>query len=1144
MKDSFIHLDVHSEYSITKGMIQIEDLITTAARMQMPAVAVTDTMNVFAAIKFYQEAIKHGIKPIIGCELAITDESQQGTYYITVLCKTNEGYNNLLKLLSMAYTMAKTADQAVVSFTSLCQHKQGLLVLSGSSSDIGKLLLEQQSHAAMLKLAIWQEHFPNNYYLSISRRGAAADDKLLKQTMVLAHATNTPVVATNAPMFLMADEYKAHCARVCISQGKVLAQYDSSVATAITAGQYFKSSEAMYEMFGHIPASLANTVAIAKRCTVNLNLNQVVLPDFPIPVDYTVDTYLAKIAKSGLQQKLSKLFNENISAEDKATYYDRLSHELSVITKMGYAGYFLIVYDFIKWSKSNNIPVGPGRGSGAGSLVAFAMDITDIDPIEYDLLFERFLNPERVSMPDFDIDFCIEGRDRVINYVSHKYGKENVAQIITFGTLAAKAVIRDVGRVLGHPYGLVDKIAKLIPLELGITLKKALKEPELQQKYKQDETAKAIIDLAIPLEGVVRNAGKHAGGVVIASGAITDFAPVYRDSLADNLVTQYDKDDAEKVGLIKFDLLGLKTLTVIDHAVSIINDSASTNELVDLSKLTNDDSKTYELICACDTTSVFQLESRGMKDLISRLQPDKFGDIVALVALFRPGPLQSGMVDDFINRKHGVEAVSYIHPDLEPILASTYGVILYQEQVMEIARKIGGYTLGKADLLRRAMGKKKPKEMAMQRSIFMQGAIDNGLSNKLATTIFDLMEKFSGYGFNKSHSAAYALLSYQTGWLKANYRAEFMAAVMSADMENTDKLFSLISECKQHGLVILPPSVNDSQYKFTIDNGAIRYGLGAIKGIGKGVVEDIINQRARKAYVDIYDFTNRTAAKKLSKKTIDSLAYSGALDCLAANRAMVISTVNHSLELSDRHEQDKQSGQANMFAMDNKTLTRIIPETSTLDMKEYLQGELDSLGFYFSLHPLDFYRKDIAANPIMPINKIENNQHLEKITIAGVITAIKRVNTRKGIPLYFVTIDDGLSMADITVFDDIYQQDRELVIKDNIISVTCNITKDNNNTLRLRAIGFQSLREKRKQNCHSVELIIEQQISKQSLEKIQEIISSQPKGGCAVMIIYANSDWKGTFKMSQQISPEPELFWQLADLLGDKNVNLNYSKET
>jgi len=845
MSSTFVHLRLHTEYSLIDSVVRVDELMAAVAAADMPAVALTDQCNLFAMVKFYRAALEHGVQPIIGVDLLLREtDAKQGPSRLTLLCQDSSGYRNLARLVSRAYLEGQNlTGQPLIDRQWLdAGSTAGLIALSGAAhGDVGRALLHARESQAEQALEFWLALFGDRYYIELQRLGAPEEHSYLPAALQLAARRAVAVVATNDVRFLRASDFEAHEARVCIHDGTQLA--DATRVRRYSPQQYLRSAQEMQALFADIPEALANSVQIARRCSLQLKLGQARLPDYPVPAGGTPNEYLRQQAAQGLETRLLTL---GLTGEGALRYRERLAAELEVICPMGFAGYFLIVADFIRWAREHGVPVGPGRGSGAGSLVAYALRITDIEPLRYDLLFERFLNPERVSMPDFDVDFCMEGRDRVIDYVADKYGHERVSQIITYGTMAAKAVVRDVGRVLGHPYGFVDRIAKLIPFELGITLDDAIaKEQELKRLYREDEDVRSLLDLARSLEGLTRNAGKHAGGVVIAPSVLTDFTPLYRESGGSSVITQFDKDDVEAAGLVKFDFLGLRTLTILDWAMTTVNAerARSGNAPLELSTLPMDDAPSYALLKACRTTAIFQLESRGMKDLIRRLQPDCFEDIVALVALFRPGPLQSGMVDDFINRKHGrnAAAIDYLHPDLKPVLAPTYGVILYQEQVMQIAQVLAGYTLGGADLLRRAMGKKKPEEMAAQRSVFVAGACARGVEERQAAHIFDLMEKFAGYGFNKSHSAAYALLSYQTAYLKTHYAAAFMAAVLSADMDRTDKIVTLIDECANIELTVQPPDINSSCYLFAVaDARTIRYGLGAIKGVGRSAADAIV----------------------------------------------------------------------------------------------------------------------------------------------------------------------------------------------------------------------------------------------------------------------------------------------------------------
>ncbi|MDD1613618.1 MAG: DNA polymerase III subunit alpha, partial [Methylococcaceae bacterium] len=863
MQPAFIHLRLHTEFSLVDGIVKIKPLVKRLAELNMPAIAVTDHANLFSLVKFYKAALGKGIKPIAGADVLIFNPEEPATpYRLTLLVNNHTGYTSLTELISKAYQEGQHQGVPMLRQEWIEDNHRGLIALSGAmGGDIGKALLAENHEEAKRLAEQWGALFEQSFYLELQRVGKPDEERYIAAAVELALATGLPVVATNDVRFIHQKDFAAHEVRVCINQGRVLD--DTRRPKDYTEQQYLRSTEEMLALFADIPEALENTLEIAKRCNLKLTLGKNFLPDFPVPAGMTLGELMANESQKGLEERLHQYpaVGKGTDEENRKVYYERLDTELKVITEMGFPGYFMIVADFIQWAKNEHIPVGPGRGSGAGSLVAYALKITDLDPIEFDLLFERFLNPERVSMPDFDIDFCMDRRDEVIDYVARHYGRDHVAQIITYGSMAAKAVIRDVGRVLGFAYGFVDRLAKLIPFEIGMTLTKALKDsPELKQLYDTEEEVKTLIDMALSLEGTVRNAGKHAGGVVISPTKLTDFTPLYCEEGGGNLVTQFDKDDVEAVGLVKFDFLGLRTLTIIDWALQTINHKKQqTGEApVDITTIPRDDAASYVLLKNGQTTAVFQLESRGMKELIKKLKPDCFDDIIALVALFRPGPLESGMVDDYINVKHGAKA-EYAHPLLEPILKPTNGVILYQEQVMQIARELAHYTLGGADMLRRAMGKKKAEEMAKEREKFTAGAVANQVDEPIATYVFDLMEKFAGYGFNKSHSAAYALVAYQTAWLKAHYPAAFMAAVLSSDMDNTDKVVVLIEECRQMKLVILPPTINVSTYRFTVnDNNHIVYGLGAIKGVGQAAIEEMLKERDDNGrFSGLYDLCKR-----------------------------------------------------------------------------------------------------------------------------------------------------------------------------------------------------------------------------------------------------------------------------------------------
>ena len=968
----FIHLRVHSDYSMIDGLAKVKPIVKRAAELGMPALALTDFTNLCGLVKFYFAAHDAGIKPIIGADFKVqSQEMGDELFELTILAANNEGYKNLTLLISEAYQRGHVQHQPVIDKEWLIKHREGLIILSGGrTGDVGRALLKGNQQLTDACVAFYQTYFPDSYYLELVRTGRVDEDAYLHFAIELAEQYDLPVVATNDVRLLNANQFDAHEIRVAIHDGYTMV--DPNRPKLYSEQQYLRSEDEMCELFADIPEALQNSVEIAKRCNVTVRLGEYFLPNFPTG-DMSIEDFLVTKSQQGLEERLEFLFPDpEVRAQRRPEYDERLEIELKVVNQMGFPGYFLIVMEFIQWSKDNDVPVGPGRGSGAGSLVAYALKITDLDPLAFDLLFERFLNPERVSMPDFDIDFCMDKRDLVIDHVAEMYGRNAVSQIITFGTMAAKAVIRDVGRVLGHPYGFVDRLSKLIPAEPGMTLEKAFEvEPQLGQAYEADEEIRDLIDMCRILEGVTRNAGKHAGGVVISPTTITDFSPLYCDAEGNNPVTQFDKNDVETAGLVKFDFLGLRTLTIIDWALGMINPRRAEQGLdpVNIAAIPMADKKSFDMLQRSESTAVFQLESRGMKDLIKRLQPDCFEDMIALVALFRPGPLQSGMVDNFIDRKHGREAVSYPdekwqHESLKEILDPTYGIILYQEQVMQIAQVLAGYTLGGADMLRRAMGKKKASEMAKQRAVFEQGAIDNGVDGELSMKIFDLVEKFAGYGFNKSHSAAYALVSYQTLWLKAHYPAEFMAAVMTADMDNTDKIISLVDECHRMNLKLLPPDVNKGLYRFNVDDeGAVVYGIGAVKGVGEGPIENIISAREKDGHFkDLFDFCARIDTKRVNKRVLEKLIKSGALDRLGPNRAAMLATLDDAIKAASQHHKAQASGQEDLFGVLTEAPEEV--EHAYANIAEapesvWLEGERETLGLYLTGHPINAYISEL-----------------------------------------------------------------------------------------------------------------------------------------------------------------------------------------
>lgn len=1065
MTVSFTHLHLHSEYSLVDSTIRIKALVAACVRDGIPAVALTDESNMFALVKFYKACNAAGIKPIGGCDLQVAAPDDPRPWRLTLLCQNRDGYLNLSRLVSRAWQEGQHGGRALVDAGWLqggaCS---GLIALLGRDSEIARIAVHQGSDAALAKLRPLARLFHDRLYLELTRCGRDGEENWNSAALMLAAELGLPVVASNDVRFLTQDDFDAHEARVCINQGRVLA--DPKRPRDYGNQQYLKTPGEMAALFADIPEALENTVELAKRCTLELVFGTYYLPDFPVPDGHDLNSHIRELSRQGLRDRLA---GAPLAADHTlADYEARLERELDVIVEMGFPGYFLIVADFINWGKQHGIPVGPGRGSGAGSLVAWALKITDLDPLQFNLLFERFLNPERVSMPDFDIDFCMDRRDEVIDYVARKYGRDKVSQIITYGSMAAKAVLRDSGRVLSMPYGQVDRLAKMVPPRpLDLTLSDALGRSEKSKKetdrvvrefceaYEQDEEARALIDLALKLENLTRNAGKHAGGVVIAPTPLTDFAPLYCEAGGGGVVTQYDKDDVEAVGLVKFDFLGLRTLTIIDWAVKAINiRRAKAGETpLDISQLPLDDPRPYALLKKAQTVAVFQLESSGMQRMLKDARPDRFEDIIALVALYRPGPMD--LIPSFIARKHGREEVEYPDPRVEPILQETYGIMVYQEQVMQMAQIVGGYSLGGADLLRRAMGKKDAKKMAEERAKFREGAARDGLTGEKADTIFDLMEKFAGYGFNKSHAAAYALVSYQTAWLKAHYPAEFMAATISADMDNTDKVVTFLNEARALGIAVQPPDVNASAYMFVaVDPGTIQYGLGAIKGVGHGACEAIVAERVHGSYADLADFCRRVDPNKLNRRVLEALILSGALDALASSRASLMLQLPDAIKAAEQHLRDRQSGQNDMFGAATGAATPVLridlPSAPEWPLEQRLQGERDTLGHYLSGHPTDPWKDELAQLSTCPLGEIvdryqppkprksddgDNNRFRRgpdtPWTVAGMVAAVRK----RGDSDAFVRLEDGGGSIEVSFFGELYQQVAPLLTRGEILIV-------------------------------------------------------------------------------------------------------------
>lgn len=1153
----FVHLRVHSDYSMTDGVAKVKPILAAAEAQGMAAIALTDQNNFCGLVKFYGGAHAVGIKPIVGADFWMRVPGfEKELCALTIIAMDNDGYQNLTQLISEAYLRGQVDGRVVIDQDWLVTYNKGILLLSGAKEgDIGKALLKGNQGQVDDLVNFYQTHFSDRYFLELIRTDRADEERYLHMAVELAAKTGIPVVATNQVVFLKADDFEAHEIRVAIHDGYTLV--DPRRPKTYSNAQYLRSEDEMCELFKDIPSAISNSVEIAKRCNVTIRLYEYFLPNFPTG-DLSIEDFLVAASVKGLEERLEFLFPDpTVRAQRRPEYDERLEIELKVINQMGFPGYFLIVMEFIQWGKDQGIPVGPGRGSGAGSLVAYALEITDLDPLEYDLLFERFLNPERVSMPDFDVDFCMDRRDEVIDHVAELYGREAVSQIITFGTMAAKAVVRDVGRVLGHPYGFVERLTKMIPAEPGMTLAKAFEvEPALPEAYAADEDVKELIDMCRRLEGVTRNAGKHAGGVVIAPTRITDFAPLYCDAEGLNPVTQFDKNDVETAGLVKFDFLGLRTLTIIDWALQMINPRLAKQgkEPVRIEAIPLADPACFKLLQRYETTAVFQLESRGMKDLIKRLQPDCFEDMIALVALFRPGPLQSGMVDNFIERKHGREAVSYPdaeyqHESLRELLSPTYGIILYQEQVMQIAQVLSGYTLGGADMLRRAMGKKKPEEMAKQRGTFKEGAINNGVDGDLSMKIFDLVEKFAGYGFNKSHSAAYALVSYQTLWLKTHYPAQFMAAVMSADMDNTDKIVTLVDECERMGLPLIPPDVNKGQFKFTVDDDLnIVYGIGAIKGVGEGPVDSILEARKDGPFIDLFDFCARIDLKKLNKRVIEKLICAGALDDLGPHRASMMATLPEAIRAAAQHAKAQEIGQHDMFGLlndepdDNK---QNFVECTPWPDKIWLEGERDTLGLYLTGHPINQYLAELKQYTSARLKDIHPTERGKTVKVAGLVVATRVMITKRGSKMGLVTLDDKSARLEVMLFTEPFEKFGHLLEKDRILICEGDVSYDDfAGGNRMNGRNIIEIGEARSHFAKAVELNIHADIlSPEWLTNFQQILMPWKSGAVPVVINYTKNAAAGRLVLGDEwrVNPSDDLMLALETQLGSTNVKIVFN---
>jgi len=1116
----------------------------------------TDHGNMFGALTFYEKASQADIKPIIGCEVYVAPlgryrrEQSDPRYHLILLAKNYQGYQNLIRLVTIA-NLEGFYYKPRVDFEVLQQYSQGLIALSACiQGQVPSLIVSGQDEMALKAAQDLARIFEGRFYLELQKRASPEQETANQGLCRIASELNLPLVATNDCHYLRQEDAAAHDILLCIQTGKTVEDVDR--LRFDSSEYFFKSAEEMTSLFSDQPEALANTVRIAEECSLEIPRGGYHFPVFPLSEGEDLESRLQEQARSGLERRLDHLrSNQGLDEAEEEKYRQRLEKELDVIIRMKFPGYFLIVADFISYARQNNIPVGPGRGSAAGSLVAYSLGITDIDPLPYGLLFERFLNVERVSMPDIDIDFCKNGREKVIQYVSDKYGgRENVAQIITFGQMQARAVIRDVGRALGVPYGEVDRIAKLVPNRLNITLAEALKDSQLQEIIRQDKRVSQLIEIAQSLEGLPRHASTHAAGLVISDRPLVEYLPLYcvTPNQAENqdkvVVTQYDMHGVEKIGLVKFDFLGLKTLTLIDYTLHLLQARGITENI---SNLDLEDQLTYDLLCTGDSTGVFQLESTGMRDLLVRLRPNCFEDVIALVALYRPGPLEGGMADPFIDGKHGRIKVEYELPELEPVLKSTYGVILYQEQVMEIASRLANYSLGEADLLRRAMGKKKPKEMEWQRGRFMEGIQANGIDAQKGTKIFDLMAKFAGYGFNKSHSAAYALIAFQTAYLKAHYPLEFMAALLNNEVNNTDKLVRLIGECRAKDLVVLPPDINQSDVNFTVSEGKIRFGLAAIKGLGQAAIESIIEARADGPFRDLFDTCQRVDLRKVNRKVLEALIKCGAFDLTGAKRSQMAASLDEALEQGARFQKDRESGQTNLFEGLEPAGDEIPARWPNIaEWRETLRlnYEKEALGFYISGHPLARLENELAALTNTDTQRVQEMGDGTKVRLGGLAVHLDTIITKKGDRMAFVTLEDMAGQVEILVFPELYQASMEYLEQDRPLLVTGELTTEEKGLRSINKIIAKEilpLEAAAKKMVREVNLTMSAAASDQeTLLKLKDIINRHQGETQVVLKLHLPGQGTAVLSLKQKVEASPALLREAKEALGEAGVKFSY----
>ena len=1145
MSTVFSHLRISSEYSITQGLLTIDQIVESATKNSIPSVALTDKSNMFGLVKFFSKCEAAGIKPISGASIRLIFDNDESSYELLCLAKTNQGHKNLMRVISNAHNN-HSFNSPVISFNELVELKNDILVISGGKdSHIFEYLKRNNISDTNKVIDKFTKYFKDDFILEVQRTNRPDEAEYFKNVLPLAINRGIPLVATNDVLFANQDDYEVHETKVCINTSKTL--NDPNREKIFSEQQYFKSSKQMYDLFKDCDSLISNTNELAKKCNVSFDTKEYFLPEYPVPKQHNFDTYLEELANNRLNTFINKFTNQK---QDE--YKSRLHYELDQIKTMGFSSYFLIVYDFIEWSKNNDVPVGPGRGSGAGSLVAYALGITTLDPIDHGLLFERFLNPERLSMPDFDIDFCMEKRDLVIDYVSKKYGAGAVSQIATFGTMAARAVVRDVARALGKPYALGDRISKMIPFAPGMTLDKAQEEqPLFAQSIKNDDEVREIVNLSYKLEGIARNVGKHAGGVVIAPGSISDFCPVYVDRSSSSVMTQFDKDDVEKIGLVKFDFLGLRTLTVIDRALKSINENKEDSEKLNLDDIPLNDEKVFKFLSSGKTMAVFQLESSGMRDLIKRLKPTKFEEITALLALYRPGPLNSGMHDEFVDRKHGKSPVTYPHKLLEEVLEETYGVIVYQEQVMEAARVLAGFTLGQADILRRAMGKKKKEEMEEQREIFVKGCEKNNILPKNAEQIFDLINQFAEYGFNKSHSAAYALISYQTAYLKTYYPEHFMAAVLSSELGNTDKIHALIQECTRMKINVLNPNIKTSKKRFIVNkDGDIEYGLGAVKGVADAFIDHVCLIRNKYKFKDLWNFSKKVDIKLGGKKSLEALSQSGAFDSLAPSRTIAIKCVKDMLrDVSSNNNLGPKSGDLFSSIEENFNPYEKYENITPLTLTEKLEFEKKSLGYYLSGHPVTAIENKIKKIRSKKISELSNE--IKSASLVCLINNVRQIKDRKGKPLTFINFNDGTGSMDGIVSSETLESSHNILKEGEILSLRGTVEVDDYRTGDLGSLMFRM----RVKEIHTINHVLNKKVkdviidinnsNANSLVKFSEYLDTFDKdfwkdGSCRLNVRVISDQSEAIIDIGDKFkfTPSLESFFSLEDVFGKDIVEI------